>query len=220
MASQVSGRRIPGSRVTALSSAPARHPRAAGRPQGSVATPPQPFHFRVCVGVCRGGAQGDAGARGARRAEGKGGLVRSPFSQLAPLTSRRLLLNRCESWGTSGSRRCSPLSSRTPVRKHAAYPQRPPPPTVGVGQRRSEPKRGRKGAASRGGQLGSGKRNFSLPPPARSPPVRTASREWELHLSPGREVRAGLWGYLEEEYRATCIGVPFSLGLLLLVDGV
>lgn len=127
VASQVSGRRIPGSRVTALSSAPARHPRAAGRPQGSVATPPQPFHFRVCVGVCRGGAQGDAGARGARRAEGKGGLVRSPFSQLAPLTSRRLLLNRCESWGTSGSRRCSPLSSRTPVRKHAAYPQRPPP---------------------------------------------------------------------------------------------
>lgn len=150
--------------------APARHRPPSGL--GRHSSHPQPFHFRVCVGVCRGGAQGDAGARGARLAEGKGGLVCSPFPRLAPLTSGCLLVNRCESWGTSGSCRCSPLSpppcANTPLFLRDTPAPRPPP-TVGVGQRRSEPKRGKKGAASPGGQLGSGKRNFSLPPLARGP---------------------------------------------------
>lgn len=181
--------------------APARHRPPSGL--GRHSPHPQPFHFRVCVGVCRGGAQGDAGARGARRAEGKGGLVCSPFPRLAPLTSGCLLVSRCESWGTSGSCRCSPLSPRTPVRKHAAFPQRhprPPPPANGGGRAEAQRAQEREERSSLPGWAAREREKKLFPPtPGAWSPACAAPRGWELHLRPGREVRAGLWGYLGEE---------------------
>lgn len=182
--------RIPGSRVTAPPSAPRRAP-ARRQPPSWLR---RPFHFRVGVGVCpgRGGARGGTGARGARRAEMGGGLAPSPF-----LGSLR---------GAGGGGFWAAVTAKGPVA--AAAPRRSPhtPPRADTRSFLGTPPRwgwGRGAASGRprgersrlAGWAARRQEKKLFPPAPRAWSLaRVYPSGWELHLRPGREVRAGLWG--------------------------
>lgn len=158
--------RIPGSPVAPLPPPPpaARPCARAPPPAPGSAAPLSLSRLRRCL---PGRARGRAGRRGGARRSASGG-GRGPGAG----SSLRALAGPEAARVSAAVRAARPVAAaaippRAPSRRHAAGPRRPP--TVGVGQRRGGLWRARRGAASRGGQPESRKRNFSLPPPARSP---------------------------------------------------
>ena len=193
-------------------------PRSRAPPSALPARSP-PFPFRVCVGVRRSGrrARGRAGRRGGARGSARGG-GRGPGAPPRPRLARRSgrrRPGRCQSEGTAGDRRCSPVS---PARRHPVLPRRPPP-RWGWGR----------GAASRGEKRGGGGETSSLsgwaaeeqekklfPPAPRAWSLARVSPPggWELHLRPGARGQGWTLGSRGEGCGVTCTGVPFAIGLL------
>lgn len=150
--------------VTAPSSAP-RHEPARHSPPSQLCRPSFTFASASVSAPAAAGARRAARGRAALRDPGGGGglalgpflvLLRAPAAFDVSATAR-----------PRGPWRPPLLPTAPPALRHTALPLNPP--TVGVGQRRGEPEKGRKGAASPSGQRGSRKRNFSLPPPACGP---------------------------------------------------
>lgn len=195
-------------------------PRSRAPPSALPARSP-PFPFRVCVGVRRSGrrARGRAGRRGGARGSARGG-GRGPGAPPRPRLARRSgrrRPGRCQSEGTAGDRRCSPVS---PARRHPVLPRRPPP-TVGVGQRRGEP--GRKAGGRwrdeqplRVGSGGAGKETFPSRPPRMVPSPRLPSRRLGTAPEAGGarsgldfgESWGGLWG--DVHWGSVCHRPPSS----------
>lgn len=140
--------------------------RVTGRPPGSVA-PLSLSRLRRCLPRR---ARGRAGTRrDARRSVSGGG--RGPGARLqpplAPGTRRCPRFSSCQSWGTSGDRRFSPLPT-TRSRRQTRSGSSAPPHGGGGAEAQRAPEREERSSLP-GGQRGSRKRNFSLPPPVRSP---------------------------------------------------
>lgn len=172
-----------------------RPPPRSLEPPAALSARSPPFHFRVCVGVCPGGgrARGRAGRRGgarsARRAESGGVLALGPFLRL---------LGR---EGGGGVRVA--VRARGPVAP--ASPRHSPPhadtlsflaapPRWGWGTGAASPReRGERSSLARWAAGEQEQKLFPAAPRAWSL-ARVSPRGWELHLRPGREVRAGLWG--------------------------
>lgn len=144
---------------------PPRHEPARHSPPSQLCRPSFTFASASVSAPAAAGARRAARGRAALRDPGGGGgLALGPFLVLlrAPAAFDVSAAAR-----PRGPWRPPLLPPAPPALRHTALPLNPP--TVGVGQRRGEPEKGRKGAASPSGQRGSRKRNFSLPPPACGP---------------------------------------------------
>lgn len=203
--------------IAGRSSIPCPAPRSRAPPSALPARSP-PFPFRVCVGVRRSGgrARGRAGRRGGARGSARGG-GRGPGARPRPRLARRSgrrRPGRCQSEGTAGGRRCSPVS---PARRHPVLP-RSPPPRRGWGRGAASP-----GEKARGGERSSfagwaaeeqEKKLFPPAPRARSPARVSPPGGWELHLRPGARGQGWTLGSRGEGCGVTCTGVPLAIGLL------
>lgn len=203
--------------IAGRSSIPRPAPRSRAPPSALRARSP-PFPFRVCVGVRRSGgrARGRAGRRGGARGSARGG-GRGPGARPRPRLARRSgrrRPGRCQSEGTAGGRRCSPVS---PARRHPVLP-RSPQPRRGWGRGAASP-----GEKARGGERSSfagwaaeeqEKKLFPPAPRARSLARVSPPGGWELHLRPGARGQGWTSGSRGEGCGVTCTGVPFAIGLL------
>ena len=164
-----------------------------------------------------GGARGGAGARSALRAEGEGSWRWAPYSARSAEPQTAV----CQPLSELRDRSRPPLLTTLPTRPHAQTPgpypaSLPPPPTVGVGQRRREPWRGGEEQLHWVGGEGAGKETFHsrpprvVPSPRRPPRVGTAP---EARAGAQAQTLGGRGKWWREGYVPGGGGLPFSLGL-------
>lgn len=214
-------KKIPGSRVTQLHPPPPPRARATRRPPASVFPP---FHFRVCVGVCPGGREG-ARARGATRGRaalrerrGKGSWRAAPRSASSADPAPYAIQPLSELAGQWRPPQLTPPPTRPPREDTPPFLGVPPHDGGGAEARRAPEREER--SSLPGWAAREQEKKLFPPAPSAWSRVRAVPRRWELHLRPGREGRAGLWGAIGEGCGVTSIGVRFLSASSLPVAGV